>query len=813
MTISISLGHLFRSRLGFWCLICVSLLCVPGCWSSAGPQKPNLLLITLDTTRADRIGAYGYAKARTPILDQLAAEGVLFERAYSPAPLTLPVHASLMTGLYPPEHGLRTNGLGSLPTDRTTLSEILSNAGYETGAFVASFVLDGKFGLNQGFSEYDDNLVGAAPTQDAIHRFRDGKLVVDSALAWLQKPRTKPFFCWVHLYDPHSPYDAHSEQFNKAFDDSPYDGEIAYTDALVGRLLDFLKQHPNTLVVLVGDHGESLGEHDEIQHGYTLYNATQQVPLIIRGINGRGENGTPPGTRLAAPVSLVDAFPTMLELLQLPVPKGISGRSFAGALQGLPLEPRLCYGTTDDPFLQNGWSPLRSVTTDRYRYIRTAKPELYDLNADPNDLTNLAAEQPELMRELEGQLADLESSMTLGEAAEVQLSNAEQKALASLGYAGGGDSSAAVPEINTLTDVKDMLPFNVATQAALDLMGEGKLVEAEAAFSKIVAESPEAHSSSRIYLASLWEQQKRLDDAEQMYLAVLKLQPNHMNALFHLGGLYAEQGRYDEALKIYAQSVELEPDSALPLHMVGLTYARMGQSETAAQHFEQAMQLDPDFPGVRAALGVLHAKQGRVENAITFFESELELNPESIEAQVNLGVQLASQDRIEEARRHFEAGVRIAPSNVEARFNLGISLGKLGDYAGAVEQFQEAIRLQPNSTGVRTSLGNMLVKLERFDEALIAYREELERTPDSMEARVNLGALLGQRNQLDEAIEQLQQAVQRDPRNVEAQFNLGACYARKGDKAAAAEHLETVLRLKPGHVRAAAELEKLRETP
>ncbi len=792
-------------RAGTWLLLAAASALL-GCSGPRAELRPNILLITLDTTRADRIGCYGYDKARTPVLDQLAREGVQFDKAYSPIPLTLPAHASLMTGLYPPEHGLRTNGSGTLPKQRTTLAELLAQSGYDTGAFVASFVLDSKFGVDQGFSRYDDDLSGAAPTQDAIHRFRDGKLVVDAAETWLTKPRKQPFFCWVHLYDPHAPYDPRSAEFDHAFDDAPYDGEIAYTDRLIGRLLEIVRKHPETIVVVAGDHGEGLGDHYELQHGYTLYNATQHVPLIVHGVSDIAA-----GSHVASPVSLIDLFPTLLDLGRVSVPDGISGRNLTAAVRGDPLELRPCYGLTDDPFLQNGWSPLRSYTTDGWRYIRTSKPELYDLAADPQELRNLADAEPERMKQFEAELTDLESALSVGEADAVQLSDKEQKALAGLGYIGGKMNDA--PMENNLPDVKDMLPFNLATQAAIDLMEAGKLEEAEAAFRKIVEESPEAHSSSRVYLGSVCEQLGRGEEAEKIYLAVLKRDPDHMNALFHLGGLYADQGRFPEALAMYERGLELEPDSALPHFSLGLVRSRLGEFDAAERHFEEALQIDPEFPGVRSALGTALVRLGRTEEAVAAYEGELELNPENVEAHANLAAALGNLQRLEESRRHLEAAARIAPRNPDVQFNLGVCLGMEQNYPAAVEHLQEALRLRPDFPGVRTALGNLLVKQKKFADAQAAFEEELKQSPKSLEARVNLGALLGQQEQWAEAIEHLEQAVRLDPRNLEAQFNLGLCYGQQGDLENAARCLEAVLRLAPDHERAAAELARIRQLP
>lgn len=731
----------------------------------SGP-RPNILFITLDTTRADRIGAYGYDKARTPVLDQLARDGVLFERAISPAPLTLPVHACLFTGLYPPEHGLRTNGYGKLPPEPTTLAEILTDEGYETAAFVASFVLDRKFGLNRGFETYDDDLSSAKPTQDAIHRFRDGRLVVDSALDWLQQSRANPFFCWVHLYDPHAPYEQHTAEFGDAFAASPYDGEIAYTDQQVGRLMEFLKQHPETIVIIVGDHGESLGDHFELQHGYTLYDSTQRVPLIVRGVEG-----TAPGTRVSTSVSLVDVLPTLLDVLKQPALKQISGRSFLAGLLNRPMPSRLCYGGTDDPFLQNGWSPLRSLTSDEWRYIRTTKPELYHLPSDPAELTNLAATDPDRVVELEQQLIDLESSLTIGEAADVQLSGAEQKALASLGYIGGASREEA-PVENNLPDVKDLLPFNMATQSAIDLMDQGKLAEAETILTKIVRESPIEHVSSRLYLATVLERNGQAVAAEELYQAVLKFRPEDRTALFQLGTLYADQGKFDQAIPVFEKCLELDPEATEPLFNLGLTRARMGDAGSAERIFRSVLQIDSMFPGVWVALGTLMAQQGRAVEATSAFESELKINPESVEANGNLGVQLASEQRFEEARNRLKVAVNAAPERADVRVNLAICEEMLRNYDEAILQMNEALRRNPEAFALHLTLGNILVQASQPAKAIEEYEKALKGLPDNIEILQKLAALHVVESAPDKATACLQQILKIDPGNAQAAAEL-----------------------------------------
>ena len=339
--------------------VAIVVLCGSVLWLRTPAQPFNLLLITLDTTRADRLGCYGSPHGDTPVLDALADESCLFERAYAPVPLTLPSHASLMTGLYPPEHGLRTNsGQQRLDSDVPVLAERLRKQGYQTGAFLGAFVLDHKFGLDHGFEVYDDHMELARNPfmgDGHEHMVRSGEHVVDAALRWLKGTGRKPFFCWVHLFDPHTPYDPRPELFGERFRDRPYDAGIAYVDRQVDRLLYALRQSgqdSRTIVAVVGDHGESLGEHQERTHGFMLYNSTLHVPLIIRWA---GEEA--PVRRISTPVSLVDVFPTFEAILSHGKPAPCSGRSLWPACVGQEFPVIAYYSESNHPFEEGERGP------------------------------------------------------------------------------------------------------------------------------------------------------------------------------------------------------------------------------------------------------------------------------------------------------------------------------------------------------------------------------------------------------------------------------------------------------------------------
>ncbi len=407
----------------------------------------NVLLISIDTLRADRLGCYGYEKATTPVLDRLASESARFENAFSPVPLTLPAHASLLTGTYPIYHGVRDNSGFVLPEGRTTLAEVLRGEGYRTGAFVGAFVLDSKFGLGQGFERYfDDFDLSELETVSPGYVQRRADEVVAETLRWLGGDDDRPFFAWVHLYDPHDPYTP-PQPYAAAHPGRPYDGEVAFTDHQIGVLLEGLRKmgrYEDTLIVVVADHGESLGEHGEQKHGLFVYNATQQVPLLVRlpGASGSAQV-------VSEPVSLVDVLPTILQLLEI-------GRARTPEAQGRPLGS-LLLGKSPPPAAdlyaeslyanrQFGWSPLRALYSGGYKYIQAPEPELYDLRQDFAEGRNLAPSNQALARRLEQKLGAFERRFAGNtEAASGARPDAETlQKLQSLGYlaTAGGEAPA-----------------------------------------------------------------------------------------------------------------------------------------------------------------------------------------------------------------------------------------------------------------------------------------------------------------------------------------------------------------------------------
>lgn len=629
-------------------------------WVRSTPTY-NVLLVTLDTTRADHVGCYGDEDALTPTLDALAEEGVVFENAYVTVPLTLPAHASILTGLYPPENGIQDNGRGRLDPELPNLAESLRQAGYSTGAFLASVVLHSRYGLDHGFDVYDDDMAGGEQHGHESHLMRNADIVVDRALAWLTGQREKPFFCWVHLFDPHAPYDSHEEVFRDRFRDRPYDGDIAFADLHVGRLIAHLKDrglYEHTLIVVVGDHGEGLGEHQEDEHGFMLYNSTARVPLIVSA-----PELCQPGHRVSTPVSQVDILPTVLTCLDLRSDESdlISGRSLSAALLGSKLEPVACYMETQAPYHAFGWAPLASVANETWKYVKTAREELYNLKEDPDELNNLAVSQPEQLQEMQELFVEVQQSMNVHTAGDVMLTDDERQKLESLGYLSAGREQNPQDAEEVLPDIKDMMVHYNTEVAARELISHGQA-----------------------------------DEAIEQLREVINVAPSFVPARMTLGKALQQQSREDEAVEVFQATIATDPESSAPHFELGKHYAAIGNSDLAIEHYRKALELKPQDATSHFNLGSLLFSQGNSEEALKHYQQGLEAFPDSIVGNFNFSILLSSQGRNDLAIQHAERAMELSPRNPQIRFQLGQLYATTGNLVDAVTQFEQTLRLDPN---------------------------------------------------------------------------------------------------------------------
>src|ERR1039458_6194701 len=444
----------------FMVVVLMALTALPAAAQTSAQPALNVVLITIDTLRADHVGCYGYKQIKTPNIDGLAADGTRFARAFAVVPVTLPSHTTMLTGTYPMLSGMHDFSVNKLSPTQPTMASVLKQAGYATGAVIAAAVLDSRFGLNQGFDFYYDHFDFSRLSEANLDEMeRPGNVVADVVLDWLGKNSQKKFFLWMHLYDPHFQYNP-PEPYKHEYAAQPYDGEIAFADEQVGRLVRYLKEkgiYQNTVIVLAGDHGEGLGEHGEKTHGFFIYNATMHVPLIIR------VPGSPGGRTVAEPVSLVDLMPTMLGAVGVEVPAQVQGKSLLARVGGGDAEmaerDRSVYGETFLPRLHFNWSELRGAENTKYHFIDAPRPELYDLAKDPGELHNLLGEKKAVAEEMRAKLTAMIRDYSAGKelAEKTGLDPALMERLKALGYAafsGGSDPSMSSRE---LPDPKDRI--------------------------------------------------------------------------------------------------------------------------------------------------------------------------------------------------------------------------------------------------------------------------------------------------------------------------------------------------------------------
>jgi len=550
----------------------------------------DVVLITLDTTRADRLGSYGYQKAQTPVLDRLAREGIRFADAVSPAPLTLTAHASILTGLDPQNHGVRHNGQYRLDPSHTTLAEALRDKGYETAAFISAFVLDARYGLAQGFDVYDDRTEPIPGQPFGGLGERSAEKVTEAALAWLSGRRnTRPFFLWVHYYDPHAEYRP-PEPYQQRFQSSPYDGEIAYMDSQLGRLIAELeKTREKLFVVAAGDHGESLGEHAEYTHSRLVYESTQHVPLLVWSpALFRGSYVVDD-----ALVGLVDVFPTVLELLGIPQEGQRDGVSLRLARKD---SSRTIYLETMAPYLDNGWAPLHGLRRHQDKYIFAPRREYYDLSKDPNESDNILGNVSGnagpavalLTEELAKRLKDSPSAEAI--AAEAAKPNAEAlERLQALGYLSGpGPSRGRGGE---LPDPKDMMPIQKLVIESRSLRKEGRLDDALSKAKQALERAPKDLEVLE-EVGLVYVEMDSLEEAERILRTYVSLKPNpNINIL--LAEILAETGRRTEGEALLKQAIALEPDHGGVMITYGDLLAKRGEYAEALEWYQKAKRVDP----------------------------------------------------------------------------------------------------------------------------------------------------------------------------------------------------------------------------
>ncbi len=684
------------------------------CSAPAPPAaRPNVLLVTLDTVRADHLGAYGHAAAATPRLDALARRGVRFESAIAATPLTAPSHASMLSGRIPPRHGVRDNGSFVLPAAVPSLAEAFSSAGYRTGAFVSGFPLDRRFGFARGFGVYDDRLPHGHDPRRAPYVERRGEATTTQAITFVAAVDPRPWFAWVHYFDPHAPYEA-PPPYAQRFASSPYDGEIAYVDEQLGRLLDAASDSP-VVVLVVADHGESLGEHGEATHGFFVYDATLRVPFIVAG------PGVGSGIVSSVLARGIDVAPTLLDLAGLPGLPAADGRSLRAAANGATLPDAPAYAESLFAQRNLGWAPLYAWRTTGHKLIEAPEVELYDVKADPAETRNLAATASHTVAELRRPLRAASAAPGPSQATTAPAETSER--LRALGYLGGGQPVGT----GSGRDPKAALPLLQHLERGL---AEARVdpSRAVAELSAVLAADPKValalrHRAIAWQAAGRWSEALRdLDSLEALAEASLEDQMLRAETL-------RLSGRAEAALKVVAAAADRFPEAPDPELFRGRILRGLGRRDEAAAAYEAALRRVPDHVESLRGLADLALDSGALATAGARYQEILAADPNDAGALTRLGVVRARENRASEAVPLLQKAAVLAPGNPEALLALAGALAKTGRAAEAVPLFERALAAGGETPLALNGLG--LARLEAGDRAggVAALRRSLQLDP------------------------------------------------------------------------------------
>jgi choline-sulfatase len=649
-------------------------------------NRRNLVLVTIDTLRADRLG-----RGIAPTLDSLASDGVEFVNARTTVPLTLPAHVSLMTGTTPPVHGVRDNGIrfeGSIPT----IARLFRDAGYRTGAFVGAYVLDRRFGLSDGFETYDDRIRRNPASEARLEAERRGGEVVDAAIRWLDST-SAPLFLWVHLYDPHAPYDPPAE-FRGA-GSNLYDGEVRYADAQVARLLTRVRERgfwESTVTIVAGDHGEGLGDHGEQTHGLLAYDSTLKVPLVVvaRGLSAR---------RIDTPVSLVDVAPALLRLTR------ISGDLAPGASRIDLFESRArsdVYAETQYPRAA-GWHSLTVLVGEQWKLVVSSEKELYDLREDPQELQSVAAERPEIVNGMNAVLTRIQTASPPAAAGTVTPEAAER--LRTLGYVGGSASSHKIA--SSAPNPARVVDAWTTFERALGRLNGGRAKEAVSDLHQLAARFPDGLVFQTTYARALQEIGKT-EEAVKVLRSAVDRWPADATLFHDLAVAARTAGNTKEAMRAEQAALAVQDNNPAALNGLGLLHADAGRTTEASAAFERAANADPSNASYWSNLGNARRASGNTTGAEAAYRRALEADPGHADAANGLGVLLVQSGRPADAVKWFERALQTSPDFHEARLNLGIAYQESGQREKAIAMYREVLAKAPAQSRERKGAAELL---------------------------------------------------------------------------------------------------------
>lgn len=654
----------------------------------------NVLLITVDTLRADHLGSYGYAAAQTPNMDQWASKGTLFENATTTVPLTLPAHSSMMTGQNPYVHGVRDNGGFYLDEKAVTLAETLKEAGFHTGGFVSAFVLDRRWGISQGFDYYFDNFELSKYKMlslDSVQRRGDETL--EEGLKWMDQNKDSRFFAWIHFYDPHTPYEP-PEPFRSAALTKGgiglYDGEISFVDNLIGRINDFLVKRnllSTTIVVLVADHGESLGQHQESGHGFFVYDATVHVPLIILM---PGE--TP--RRIPDQVRTIDIRATILDAVGDTTASKGQGVSLLPLVRGESLEkPLVAYSESYYPRFHYGWSELKAIRTNEYKYIQAPEQEFYRMPEDPHEKDNLFQSEQKRAALFERELVQM-----IGEHGEIQQPQAidddSLEKLQALGYIGTAVPTTIMEDGN-IADPKDKIRLYNRVKMAQSFSAEGKTEDAYRSIRQVLAEDKqilEAH----LVLGNLLLKDKEYAEARKSFQAALNLNPDYVSAIFAMARSYKEEENWDAARAGFERLMQMDPRDSKPYFHLADIALEQKDLPKALSLLQKVVEMEPDQAISRNRLGGVFLEMNQLDQADQEFQEALTLNPRIPNAHFNRALVFENRQQWQPAIEEYRTELDLFPESYPAHFNLSRIFRKLGQPDRERAELEECVRQNPD---------------------------------------------------------------------------------------------------------------------
>ena len=686
----------------------------------------NVVLISIDTCRADHLSCYGYQRKTTPNIDAIAEQGILFENVVSPAPITLPAHSSMLTGTVPPYHGVHDNYDYRLGAGNVTLAEILKDKGFTTGAIVSAVVMDSEYGINQGFDYYNDRFEDSPDTVPIVQR--KGAKTSRFALQWLEEHKDERFFLFLHYFDPHATYQP-PEPFKSAYAERPYAGEIAYTDYCIGAVIKRLKDlglYDSTLVIITADHGESLGEHLERTHAYFIYQSTLKVPLIFKVPGGAK------GKRISSIAGLIDIVPTVCGILGLKTHGRVDGQNLASYFGRAwhRTRKRQLYCESLTSLRRYGANPLRGIVTNRFKYIQTTRPEIYDLIEDPHETNNLIKQHLRQARLLQDSLNQILEQAVRKDESDSKLVMEEEmrKRLESLGYVDGISADEDIQFVQGREDPKDLVAFHLSKIKLRDLISLKQYSEAKSLAEKMLQQRP-GYEGTYVALGDIADEEGIEEKALSYFYKALQVRPGSLNVLNGLAALLIKYGKTSEALNYVVESLRVKPDQITARNRIAWLLYQDGKTAEAIVHYAESLRIKHNQPKIHNVLAELLLMQGNIEEAIGHWKEALNFQPDLSKALNNLAWIMAAHE--DDKFRNAQQALRYAQKACElTEFKdpdlldtLSAAYAAVGNFDEAIKTAERALKLYMDS-GLEKKADDMQNRLALFREGR-PYREKL----------------------------------------------------------------------------------------